>query len=88
MNQRLGSFAQVFKITQEGGSFVGVRMKDDRYNMRGTRSLQGELDKSGIKKVTALPRLGPVEAKGKISDNGNKIVIDDDRMLNWTLTRR
>ena len=83
-----GSYPQIEKITQTGSSFVAIRMIDDPYNFKGSQSLQGELDKSGIKKVTILGLAGLIEAKGQISDDGNKIVIDDGMCLRRTLTRK
>src|SRR4030065_2492735 len=68
-----GSYPQIEKITQTGSSFVAIRMIDDPYNFKGSQSLQGELDKSGIKKVTILGLAGLIEAKGQIRDDGNKI---------------
>jgi|SRR4030042_3985579 hypothetical protein len=83
-----GSYPQIQKITQTGSSFVAIRMIDDPWNQKGSQSLQGELDKSGIKKVTILARSGPIEAKGQISDDGNKIIIDDGYKARLTLTRK
>ena len=85
-----GSYPQIEKITQTGSSFVAIRMIDDPYNFKGSQSLQGELDKSGIKKVTITGASGNFvsEAKGQISDDGNKIVIDDGMCLRRTLTRK
>lgn len=82
------SYAQIWKITQTGSSFVAIRMINDPYNQKGSQSLQGELDKSGIKKVTIFASQGPIEAEGQISHDGNKIVIDDGRMFRLTLTRK
>jgi hypothetical protein len=83
------NYPQINKITQTGSSFVAIRMIDDPYNVKGSQSLQGELDKSGIKKVTMLSDVGgAVEAKGQISDDGNKIVIDDGFSRRFTLTRK
>src|SRR4030043_1991623 len=64
-----GSYPQIEKITQTGSSFIAIRMIDDPYNFKGSQSLQGELDKSGIKKVTITGVLGFMvsEAKGQIS---------------------
>ena len=53
-NAFAGSYPQIEKITQTGSSFVAIRMIDDPWNLKGSQSLQGELDKSGIKKVTIL----------------------------------
>ena len=63
-------------------------MIDDPWNLKGSQSLQGELDKSGIKKVTILTAYGPLEAKAQISNDGNKIVIDDGKEHRLTLTRK
>ena len=61
---------------------------DDPYNKKGSQSLQGELDKTGFKQVTIITSLfGPFEAKGKISDDGNMLIIDDG-LHRVTLTRK
>jgi hypothetical protein len=83
-----GNYPQIEKITQTGSSFVAIRMIDDPWSLKGSQSLQGELDKSGIKKVTILTAHGPEEAKGQISDDGNKIVINDGKQHRLTLTRK
>ena len=46
-----------------------------------------ELALGGINKVTLFAASGPEEAKGKISDDGNKIIFDDGRHR-VTLTRK
>ena len=64
-------------------------MVDDPYYQKGSKQLQGELDKSGIKQVTNhFGHGGFLEAKGQISDDGNKIVIDNGRRHKFTLTRK
>jgi hypothetical protein len=84
-----GNYPQIEKITQTGSSFTAIRMIADPWHPEpGSKSLQGELDKSGIKKVTVLKLSGPVEAKGQISEDGDKIVIDDDETVRLTLTRK
>ena len=83
-----GTYPQIFRITQTGSSFVAIRMIDDPYNFKGSQSLQGELDKSGIKKVTILTTYAPLDAKAQISNDGNKIVIDDGKEHRLTLTRK
>ena len=82
-----GSYRQIVKITQTGGSFVAIRMIDDPFNQKGGKQLQGELDKNGIKQVTNFSAIGPFEAKGQISDDGKKIVIDNGIRHKFTLTR-
>ena len=77
------------KITQTGSSFVAIRMMDDPWNFKGSQSLQGEIDKSGIKKVTLTGgNYVSAEIKGQISDDGNQIKIDDGLHTRWTLTRK
>jgi hypothetical protein len=83
-----GSYPQIDNITQTGSSFVAIRMIDDPWHQKGSQSLEGEIDKSGIKKVTIFKSAGPVEAKGQISEDGNKIIIDDGESCRLTLTRK
>jgi preprotein translocase subunit YajC len=84
-----GSYPQIEKITQTGSSFVAIRMiADPHHPVIGSKSLEGELDKSGIKKVTIFKTIGPEEAKGQISEDGNKIIIDDGESCKLTLTRK
>jgi len=86
-----GNYPQINKITQTGSSFVAIRMIDDPNNLKGSQSLQGEIDKSGIiKKVTITGNFGNyvAEAKGQISDDGNKIIIDDRLQIRYTLNRK
>jgi hypothetical protein len=82
-------YTVINKITQTGSSFVAIRMMDDPWNLKGSQSLQGEIDKSGIKKVTLTSGsyVSPV-TNGQISDDGNKIKIDDGMATRWTLTRK
>ena len=81
-------YPQINKITQTGSSFVAIRMIDDPWNKKGSQSLQGEVDKNGIMKVTIFAAGGPEESKGQISNDGNKIVIDDGKTRRLTLTRK
>jgi len=89
-NASSGNYPQISKITQTGSSFVAIRMINDPFNLKGSQSLKGELDKSGIKKVTIIGLSGFMvsEAKGQIIDDGNKIIIDDGVQLRYTLTRK
>ena len=87
-NASAGNYPQITKITQTGSSFVAIRMIDDPWNFKGSQSLQGELDMGGIKKVTMLTVAGLIEAKGQISVDGNKIIIDDGAERRFTLTRK
>jgi hypothetical protein len=86
--KEFGSYSQIVKITQKGSSFVGIRMMDDPWNPKGQESIIGELDKNGFKKVQIMSGYGPVDSKGKISEDGNKIVIDDGQKVRHTYTRK
>jgi hypothetical protein len=81
-------YPQSNKIKQTGSSFVAIRMMDDPYHKKGSQSLQGEIDKNGIMKVMIFAFKGPEESKGQISNDGNKIVIDDGKTRRLTLTRK
>ncbi len=83
-----GSYRQIVVITQTGGSFVAIRTTGDSFNQKGSKQLEGELDKNGIKQVRNFSAIGPFEAKGQISDDGNKIVIDNGIRHKLTLTRK
>lgn len=83
-----GTSEDVFKITQEGSSFVAIRTKGNAYMSPGSAGTRGELDKSGFKKVLIISGAGPIDAQGQISEDGNKIVIDNGVMVRQTLTRK
>ncbi len=88
-NYAIDTFWNVCKITQDGSSFVGVRMLADNYNPKGGQVLRGELDKSGFKNVQIVStRLGPMDAKGQISEDGNEMVIDEGVKVRVTCRRK
>lgn len=75
-----GAYQQVFKITQEGNSFTGIRLKDNpppSPGKAGSPCMQGEVDKNGIKKIELITSGGArLPSVCKISEDGNKINID------------
>lgn len=83
-----GSYSNILKIKQEGNSFVGIRIKDDPYHRMGSVAIRGELDKNGIKNIKIFSRQGPLDAMGRISEDGNRIIVDDGERARLTLTRR
>jgi len=86
--KEFGTSQDVFKITQEGNSFVAIRTKGNAYMSPGSAGTRGELDKNGFKKVLIISGAGPIDAQGQISEDGNKIVIDNGVMVRQTLTRK
>jgi hypothetical protein len=63
-------------------------MMDDQYYSKGWESIRAELNKNGFKKVEMITNLGTLESKGQISNDGNKIIIDDGEKRRMTLTRK
>lgn len=87
-NSWAGSYPQLVKVKQTGSSFVGVRMMDDPYNKKGAEQVRGELDKNGFKKVQMVSVQGEIDANGTISEDGNKLVIDNGVRARATYTRK
>lgn len=83
-----GTSQDVFTITQKESSFEAIRVKGNAYMPAGTAGARGELDEKGFKRVSIITAVGPVHAEGTISENGNKIIIDNGRMVKLTLTRK
>jgi hypothetical protein len=88
-----GSYSNVFKITQEGSLFTGIRLKDNpppASGVAGSTSVRGELDKNGFKKLEIVGGSGWVvpECKWQISEDGNKIFIDGTDHARQELTRK
>jgi hypothetical protein len=87
-----GTYPQLYKITQEGSSFTGIRLKDSpppAFAKAGSKCMQGEIDKSGVKKLDFI--FAPWDiwpSNCKISEDGNKINIDVPRMIRITMTRK
>jgi hypothetical protein len=87
----VGRIEDVVKITQQGNSFIGIRMMGNIHLAKGTVAYEGELDKNGFKKLIqtrgTLVGHESVPVEGKISNDGNTIEISE----NWfdlKLTRR
>ena len=83
-----GSYPDVYKITQQGSSFVAIRMRGNPWMPPGSEAMRGELDKSGFKKVQIISTMGPLDSKGQISEEGNKMIIDDGEKCRVTYTRK
>jgi hypothetical protein len=83
-----GTYQDVFKITQEGTSFEAIRMKGTAHMPAGSPGTRGKLNKNGFEKVWIITPIGPMEAKAEISEDGDKIVIDDHWVVRQTFTRK
>ena len=99
---RHGTGPNVYSITQTGGVFSAVRTKDDLlltkevieqghspWGRAGSRSLQGELDQTGFKRVEIVFGSGGrvLPTTGHISEDGKKITVDNGLYIRVTLTR-
>jgi hypothetical protein len=84
-----GSYPSVYKVTQQGSSFMAIRMlQTPSGTHRGTTAIRGELDKSGFKKVQLITPMEYSDCKGQISEDGKKMIIDDGEKFRVTLTRK
>jgi hypothetical protein len=82
-------FTIVIEITQEGKTFMGIRLQESPYWPKGTEALKGELQGDGFKTVSInRGDLGWTPCKWEISKNGNKILLNDEGVVKLTLKRR
>jgi hypothetical protein len=88
-----GTYRNVIKIIQEDRLIKAIRLQDDsgakNNRQKGSMFMQGELDKSGFKRVYYVDvsaRLLP--CTGQISEDGDTIKIDEGFLVRATLTRK
>lgn len=85
----LGSYSDILTITQEGKLFLAVKQIGSRWVPKGSETIKGECCKEGFKAVEGFRGdVGWVPCKWEISEKGNKIVLDDGRVIRVTLTRK
>jgi hypothetical protein len=86
----LGSGSGVpITITQEGNTFIAVITIESRWLPKDAESFKGVLNGDGFEAVQIYrPDVGWTPCMWEISENGNKIVFEDGRCVNATLTRR
>jgi hypothetical protein len=93
--KRIEPVQGIVKITQEGTTFTGVNLTS-KWRPKGTKIIQGELDKDGFKAVYLdVHETGTMDdsyvwepCKWKISEKGNKIDLDCGERVKETLTRK
>ena len=82
-------YAIVIEITQEGKTFMGIRLQETPYSPKGTEAIKGELQGDGFKTVFInRADLGWTPCQWEISKNGNEILLKDEGVIQLTLTRR
>ena len=69
----LGRVQSPLKITQQGNSFLGIRMKSTQYAREGSVAIEGELNKNGFEKLIFNAPNQEGTYKGKLSKDGNLI---------------
>ena len=78
----------VFKITQQGKSFKGVRTIGNQFLHKGSIAIEGELDSNGFKKLIYRGDANTGLAIGKIIKDGNMIEIQYGSSFVVELTRK
>ena len=85
-----GMYPNVWRITQTGSTFTGIRLKNNpppSPGRAGSPSVRGEVDKSGFKELWLIDSVGGSwPSKGQVSEDGKRIVIEAER-TRATLTR-
>jgi len=71
----VGTSKDIFKITQKGNKFEGVKLIGDEFVPKGAVAMKGELERDGFKSLNRLTGDGWSSATGKIGKKCNKIVI-------------
>jgi len=86
------SSKDIVRIKQEGNQFVGIKLIGDQWVGKNQETVKGELEKNRLRKVHAFAydtlekRAISVPSKGKISEDGNKIVINASPDVNSIMT--
>jgi hypothetical protein len=76
-NKSYGKDEDIVKITQEGKKFVGIKLIGNQYVGKGEKTMRGELQGDGFKSIDGFSLAGGWQSNiGKISDGGNKIVLE------------
>jgi len=78
----------ILTITQDGNTFVAVKQIGSQFVPKGAETIKGILDKDGFKEVQIHRHEFWAPCTGEISENGNKIVVYDGRVIQVTLTRK
>ena len=71
----LGTGKDIFKITQTGNKFEGIKLIGSQYVPKGVVAMEGELERNEFKSLNRFTSVGGGPATGEISEKCNKIVI-------------
>ena len=81
-----GKYSTVTEIKQEGSSFIGIRLKETPYYSAGSETFRGELNRNGIMRLQLITGYGPMDADGRISEDGKTIKFDIPDKTRSTMT--
>jgi hypothetical protein len=86
---KFGSYPNIIKMTLVGNSFRGIRLMDNGPG-RPANSMIIEIDseKNGLKQVMLFTGQGPRPCSGKLSEDGNKVILDLENKAKLTLIRK
>ena len=73
-----GTYKQILKINQKDSQFVGIRLEGDERLWPGADELRGKVIGSNITEMELNSKLGWHDGDVKVSEGGNKIVVDSD----------
>jgi hypothetical protein len=84
-----GSYRNIIKMTLVGDSFRGIRLLDNGPG-EPPNSIVVEInsEKNSFKQVFISEGAGPCQCNGKLSEDGNKIVLDLKNKVKLTMTRK
>jgi hypothetical protein len=86
--RRFEDISEVIVITQKGSSFSSIRTTGNRYMPEGSEAVRGEIGKDGFRKVQIVSPFGPLDATGQISDDCNRMFVDDGVKVKASYTRK
>lgn len=89
MYSGLRSHKQTVTIKQDGKAFVAVQQTASEWHGKGSETIKGELQQDGFITVYVnRADVGWTPCKWEISENGNKILLDDERVVKAMLKRK
>jgi hypothetical protein len=73
----IGNSESMIMMEHKGTTFVGKTTVDGTWYKKGAEKMKGEIDKDGIKNAQYhIPNMGWTDAKGDISEDCNKMILD------------
>ena len=72
---KFGTNGDIVRITQKGDQFVGIKLIGNTRVGKNQKTIKGTLEQNRFKIVQANSAYGWVAASGKISEDGDKIII-------------